>query len=403
MNLRCGTCGRTYPPTTVFRCRDCDTPLEATYEAELDPARTDAGDTLFEKYEPRLPSSGSVAGDEGETPLIRAGELEEELGVSQTVYLKDERRNPTGSFKDRAFAPALSLVEETGIGAVLTASTGNAAAACARYAARAGVDCYLLVDGDVPDGKLVEPGVYGADIVRVRGLFAGGRTAQERLLEAVSERLGAYLAFAFHPVNPILGEGVKTISYEVADQSSETVDVVITATGGGDNLAAQYRGYRELADAGVIDSPPQLVAAQAAGAAPLVAALEADSGSPVPVENPSSVASGISTPFAGQHALDAIRESGGTAVGVDDGEIVDGVTTLARTAGVWPEPASATVLPALEKLAARGSIDADDTVVLTITGSGYKHTGPVDAQLETVPSVGSDPDAVVEAFGNPPR
>lgn len=398
MKLQCPSCVTDYPPTTVFRCRTCDEPLRPVYETPLDPARIRMGDTLFEKYGNRLPSEGTLAGDEGETPLLRAAELEAALDIGASVYLKDERRNPTGSFKDRAFAPALSLATEAGRDSVLTASTGNAAAACARYAARAGMNCYLLVDDDVPAGKLTEPAVYGAETVRVTGLFDGGQAAQERVLRAVADRLDAYLAFAFHPVNAVVGEGLKTISYEVTEQLCDAPDVVISATGGGDNLAAQYRGYRELAAAGLIESPPRVVAAQAAGAAPLVDAVETGASAPTAVEHPETVASGIDAPFSGQHCLDAIRDSGGTAVGVSDEALVEAVTTLARTEGVWAEPASASVVPALAELNNRGALRADETVVLTITGSGHKHTHPVEENLEPVPTVECDPGRIAEAF-----
>lgn len=398
MALRCPDCSAAYPPTTLFQCRGCGGVLEAAYQRPLDPARIESGETLFEKYGARLPSRGSAAGDEGGTPLVRAADLERALDVAATVYLKDERRNPTGSFKDRAFAPAVSLAAEAGRDAVLTASTGNAATACARYAARAGLDCYVLVEERVPDGKLVEPRVYGADVVRVPDLFTGGQTGQERLLRAVTDRLGAYLAFAYQPLNAVVGEGVKTISYEVAEQLAGVPDVVVTATGGGDNLAGQYRGYEELRAAGLRSATPRMVAAQAAAAAPLADAVAAGAASPSEIENPSSIASGINTPFAGQHGLDAIRDSGGTAVGVADERLVDGVTTLARTTGVWPEPASATVVPALVELRDRGELDADDVVVLTITGSGHKHTEPVEARFESVPVVDRDPDAIAGAF-----
>lgn len=141
-----------------------------------------------------------------------------------------------------------------------------------------------------------------------------------------------------------------------------------------------------------------MVATQASGAAPLATAVEAGDSSPVEIDDPSTVASGISAPFAGQHPIDAIRESGGTAIGVDDAEIVDGVTTLARTTGIWPESASATVIPALEYLADCGEIARDDIVVLTITGSGHKHAEPVKSRLGDVPTVARDSTAIASAF-----
>lgn len=398
MQLHCSDCGRDYPPTTLFRCQACESILEAAYDEPIGTDFGRTGETLFERYGHRLPSRGSVAGDEGETPLVRASGLADALGVSATVYVKDERRNPTGSFKDRAFAPAISFAAESGWEAVVTASTGNAAAACARYATKAGLDCYLLSDEDAPAKKLLEPRVYGADVVRVPELFAGGETALGELLGTVAERSEAYLGFAYQPFNPVPAEGVKTISYEIAEQL--VPDVVVTATGGGDNIAAQYRGFRELRDAGVISQTPRMVAVQATGAAPIADAVATGADSPTTVQSPTTVASGIDAPFAGQHGLDAVRASGGTAVTVTDEELIEGVTTLSQSMGIWPEPASATVVPALERLSRRGDIDADDTVVVTVTGSGHKHTEPVEGRLGEVSTVTRDANAIVDALGS---
>lgn len=399
MKLQCTNCGREYPSTTRFGCRRCDYILQAVYDEPLSHRRIEAGKTMFEKYGHRLPSLGSAAGDEGNTPLLRADALADILDVPATVYLKDERRNPTGSFKDRAFAPVISLAAETGEETVMTASTGNSAAACARYAAQAGLNCALLVEAATPPKKLLEPCVYGADVVRVSDLFTGSEASLKRLLSDVAEQLDSYLAFAYQPFNAVLAEGVKTISYEVIEQLNWTApDIVITATGGGDNLAAQYRGFQEAQNAGFISKIPKMVAAQAIGAAPLAMAVDADETTPATIDTPSTVASGITTPFAGQHGLDAIYESDGTAIGVEDEELLDGVMALTQSVGVWPEPASATVVPTLARLAAREEVNEDDIIVLTITGSGHKHTEPVEAQLADVLTVARDPDAIAEGF-----
>jgi len=400
MHVVCPACSERHPPTATFGCANCGGPLAVTYEAPLDRERIETGRTLFEKYGNRLPSNGSAMGIEGGTPLIRADGLAAALDVEATLYLKDERRNPTGSFKDRALGPTVSLAAESGETAVVTASSGNAAAACAHYAARAGLDCYLLVEETVPAGKLTEPRAYGAEVVRVTDLFEGGEAALGDLLGDLAETLDAHLAFAYEPFNPVVGEGVKTVSYEVTEQLVWTApDVVVTATGGGDNLAAQHRGYVELIEAGLVDQVPRMVAAQAAGAAPVTEAIDRDLDVPPFVEHPDTLASGISAPFAGAHALDAIRESGGTAVAVSDEALVEGAALMARTTAVWPEPSSATVVPVVAELAARGDLDPDDVVVLTVTGSGHKHVEPFEATLADVPTVARDPVAVAAALG----
>jgi threonine synthase len=399
MQLACTECGEPYPPTATFGCTVCSGPLGVEYDDPLDPDAIAAGGTLFEKYGARLPSRGSVAGVEGDTPLVRADRLADELGIEATVHVKDERRNPTGSFKDRALAPAVSLAAESGERAVLTASSGNAAAACAHYAARAGLPCYLLVEATAPADKLVEPLAYGARTVRVEGLFEGGEAELASLLRALADRLDAYPTFAYRPFNPVVEAGVKTVSYEVAEALDWTApNVVVTATGGGDNLAAQHRGHRELREAGLVAETPRMVAAQAAGASPVVDAVETGADAPVPQDATDTVASGIDAPFAGRHAVVAIRESGGTAVGVTDDALLDGEAALARTAGIWAEPASAVVVPALAELAETGVVGPDDTVVLTVTGSGHKHVAPFRERLPALATVERSPDAVAEAF-----
>lgn len=395
MRIECSACGRQHVPTATFGCSSCGAELTVEYAADLDPDRARSGRTLFEKYGTRLPSSGSVAGIEGSTPLIRAESLERTLDCDATVYLKDERRNPTGSFKDRAFAPTVSLAAEAGIDALVTASSGNAATACAHYARRGGLTCYLLVPASTPRGKLVEPSTYGATVVRVSDLFDRGEREFLDLLEAVATEVDAYPALAYQAANPVPAEGVKTISYEVAnDLDRSAPDVVVTPTGGGDNLAAQFRGYRELERAEVIDRTPRMVAAQADGAAPLARAIETDRGTPVPIEDPDTVASGIGAPFAGQAALEAVRASDGTALAVGDERILDGASTLARSEAVWPEPASGAVVPALAELDRQGELAPDDVVVLTITGSGYKDVDRFERRIEGSETVATDVDEI---------
>ncbi|MFC3958793.1 threonine synthase [Halovivax cerinus] len=399
MRLECLRCGRQASRTDTVGCDACGGALSVRYDATLDPDRIAAGETLFERYGDRLPSAGSVAGIEGETPLVRADRLASSLDVDATVYVKDERRNPTSSFKDRAYAPAVSLAAEEGEEAVVTASTGNAAAACALYAARADLPCYLLVAGNAPAHKLTEPLAYGARAVRVDGLFDGGEVTLIDTLEAVADQLGAYLAFAYRPFNPVLEEGIKTISYEVAEALEWTSpDVVVTATGGGDNLVAQHRGFRELHEAGLVETTPRMVAAQAAGASAVVDAIERDAESPIPPSTTDTVASGIDATFASDRVVEVIRESGGTAIAVSDEALLDGERTLAKTTGVWAEPASAVVVPVLTELAARGTIGSGDVVVLTVTGSGHKHVEPFEPRLPTVERVDCDPDAVASAL-----
>lgn len=397
MQVNCLACDTIQDPLATFECDECGGSLIVDYEQPLDPSKFSNGRTLFEKYGERLPSDGSVAGVEGNTPLVLSKRLGDEFDTEATIHLKVEGQNPTNSFKDRALAPTVSLAMEEGEEAVFIASSGNAAGACAHYAARAGLDCYLLVEGTAPEQKLTQPRAYGAKTIRADGLFDGDEKALSDKLRELADRLDAYMVFPYRPFNPVLMEGVKTISYEVTEQLGTSPDVVVTPCAGGDNLSAQHRGYVELREAGVIDEVPRMVAVQPEGAPPLVKAIQ--HGSEKPISGPvDTIASGINAPFADPHALEAIRDSNGTAIAVSDDEIIEWTVRTARLTGVWPEVASAAVIPGLQKLIEQGEISPDENVVLTITGNGRNNLEPQLDHLPPVATADFEPEAIVRAF-----
>lgn len=398
MEIRCIDCGTIQETLATFNCHECGGSLIADYEKPLDPSKFSKGTTLFEKYGERLPSEGTVAGVEGDTPIITSKRLAREFNTQTSLHLKVEGHNPTNSFKDRALAPAVSLAKEQGETAVFIASSGNAAGACAHYAARAEMDCYLLVEESAPEEKLIQPRAYGANALRANGLFDGDEATLARKLADLAERLDAYMVFPYRPFNPIVMEGVKTISYEVVEQLGTSPDVVVTPCAGGDNLSAQYRGYVELQQADVIDEVPRMVVVQPEGAPPLVEAIQQGS------ENPISgavdtIASGINAPFADPHALEAIRRSSGTGIAVSDDEILEWTVRTAKLTGVWPEVASAAVMPGFKELVERGEIGPHEDVVLTITGNGRNNLGPQLDRLPQVSTADFEPEGIVEAFG----
>jgi threonine synthase len=398
MFLQCRECQADVDEALAYACPSCGGRLQAVSENTLRKERIVGGDTLHERYPGSLPSDGSLLGTEGETPLHRVERLATTLDTAADVYVKDERRNPTNSFKDRALGPTVSLASEEGADAVITASTGNGAAACAHYAARGGLDCYLLLDEKTPKEKVTEPLLYGAKALRVTDLFSLGRERFRNLLVDVADRLGAYLTVANQIFSPLPIEGVKTISYEVVRQLGwKAPDVVLTPVGGGDNLVAQYNGYREMKNAGFIDSLPRLVGVQAAGAAPLVEALDSGDAASVYIE-PDTIASGINVPFTTADALAAVRETDGTAITVDDPSLIDGEHTLAAAEGIWAEPASTVVVPALQKLINDNAISPDETVVLTVTAAGHKNVTPVQERLSPLQTASLDPEAIVDGL-----
>ena len=238
--------------------------------------------------------------------------------ASITSILRNEGRNPSGAFKDRGGALAAALALEAGASGVVTASSGNAAAAISAYCAAAGLTCLILLEPGNPATKLRQALATGAQVLPVDGIFRHGPQATSDLILQVADRLSYYPAFIWAPVNPYILEGIKTISYEIAAQLTGAPDVVICPVGGGDMFTAQWRGYLELKRAGVIDRLPRMIAVQSQQAPPLLQAFTADAERVPTLSYANSKISGINVPFTGDHALKAVRESSGVVVGVED-------------------------------------------------------------------------------------
>jgi threonine synthase len=327
------------------------------------------------RYPELLPlgkDSQRISLGEGGTPLIRARKLGELLGLTQ-LYLKDETRNPTGAFKDRALSVLISRAKQEGFSTVMTASSGNASSACAAYSARAGLKCYVLFQDGSPACKILQTTLYGALGLRVKKLFAGTPNNLTALLKEVSTSLRAYNSFCWALINPYALEGIKTIAYEVTQDLGWTEpDFVVTPSGGGDNLAGQWKGYVEFKKLGLMGRLPKMVCVQPEGAAALVGAWERHVDHVDPIQDPKTVASGLRAAYSGDHALKTLYDSDGLAIRVQDEQIVEWEKNLARYEGVWVEPSSATALAGLKVLKDRGVIDSSDLVVCTLTGAGFK-------------------------------
>lgn len=402
--LVCSGCGR--PAVLALgRCPACGAILRHEYApaALRALASLPAGPGL-DRYRAVLPVDVPVPFlGEGDTPLLRSARLGHDLGVDE-LWLKLEARNPTGAFKDRGGALAAALALEAGARGILTASSGNAAAAIAAYAAAAGLRCLVLLEPGNPEGKLRQIAVTGASLLPVAELFAHGPEALASLLREVASRRGDYLAFIWAPVNPSLGEAFKTISYEIAARLPGAPDLVVCPTGGGDLLAGQWRGWSELRQAGVVERLPRVVAVQSQLAAPLVAAFEAGRDRVEPLASARSSLSGINVAFSGEHALQAVRDSGGVALAVDEPRVFELQLRLAREEGLAVEPASAAALAAVEVLRARGLLRAGERVVCILTGAGFKDArfGSEAARTLAAP-VRFDADTIVAASrGAPP-
>jgi threonine synthase len=316
---------------------------------------------LIEAYRSRLPVSDAtpvVTLLEGATPLVPAQELSRRTGCE--VYLKVEGANPTGSFKDRGMTMAMSKAVEEGSHAVICASTGNTSASAAAYAARAGLVCAVLVpQGKIAMGKLAQALVHGAKLLQVDGNFDDCLTLASKL--AID-----YPVSLVNSVNQYRIEGQKTASFEIVDTLGDAPDIHCLPVGNAGNITAYWQGYREYAADGVANRTPRMWGFQAAGAAPIVAGKV--------VEQPQTIATAIriGNPASWTKALAARDESGGRIDAVTDRAILAAYRLLARSEGVFVEPASAASVAGLLQVAEAGELPAGSRVVCTVTGNGLK-------------------------------
>lgn len=382
--LRCSRCGTRYDASTgpTLCLRHDLGRLDITYDiARVGRSLTRGslrkrGTDIWRYHELLpVPSTYAVRLHEGGTPLIAAHRLGAHLGLKH-LYLKDETRNPTASFKDRAMAVGVAKARQLGAHTVVTASSGNAAAALAAYAAKANLTCYAFVLEGASVGKLAQLGLYGAHILKVRAVRPGQDPTVSLLLDAVRAR-GWYPCPSFGPFNPYQVEGPKTISYELGEKFGEAgPDWVLIPTGSTCLLAGIFRGFRDFHRLGLLDSIPHLAPVQPAGNAAFTRAVQAKRrfGEIEPEPHPSTVAAGLSDPFPwdGDVGLEAVRVSQGAAVAVPDPAILEAARDLARFEGVFAEPSGAAGVAGLRSLLEQGHLDSKDRVVVLVTGSGLK-------------------------------
>ncbi|MDO4720845.1 MAG: threonine synthase [Peptostreptococcaceae bacterium] len=297
---------------------------------------------------------------EGRTPLIRAFHLEEHLRFSGEIYLKFEGLNPTGSFKDRGMTLAVTKAVEEGSRAVICASTGNTSASAAAYAARAGLQAYVIIpDGKIAKGKLAQAIAYGACIIAIDGNF----DAALRMVREISER---------HPItmvnslNPHRIEGQKTASFEICDELGDAPDRLFLPVGNAGNITAYWKGFKEYLGCGLSRSLPVLMGYQAYGAAPLVLGH--------PVEEPETIATAIriGNPASSDKALQALAESKGQIDRIRDEDILKAQSLLARLEGIFAEPASCISIAGLILSKEQGLLPKNGRIVCVLTGNGLK-------------------------------
>ena len=342
---------------------------------------------VISKYRDRLPISDAtpiVTLKEGGTPLIHSGVLSDRTGCE--VWLKYEGANPTGSFKDRGMTVAISKAVEEGVKAVICASTGNTSASAAAYAAKAGIECGVLVpEGAIALGKLAQALVHGAKVIQVLGNF----DAALRMARDLVER---YPVALVNSVNPHRIEGQKTASFEIVEALGRAPDYHLLPVGNAGNITAYWKGYREERDAEHITFLPRMFGFQAAGAAPIVEGH--------PIERPSTIATAIriGNPASWTSAVEAARDSEGAIRAVSDRDILSAYRMLARE-GVFVEMASAASVAGLLQIAAEGLLSPGKTVVCVLTGHGLKDPDWAIAGAPKPAVIGPDPEAAATELG----
>lgn len=379
-HLECSACGTTYDHHQLMNvCPQCGKPLLARYDLET--ARqhltreqlTNRPANLW-RYAELLPVQNSAYRftlGEGFTPLLPLNRLGAALGMTH-LYAKDEGINPTGSFKARGLALAVSRAAELGVQAVAVPSAGNASSALAAYAARAGLPAYTFLPEDVPQAFIVEARLLGAEVTLVKGLI----TDCARLVrQGVDEGRWFDVSTLKEPYRV---EGKKTMGYELAEQMHwQLPDVIVYPTGGGTGIVGIWKAFDEMEALGWIGSQrPRMICVQSTGCAPMVRAFEAGADSAVPWQNADTIATGLRVPSAiGDFLiLRAVRDSGGTAIAVTDDEIRASQAEIGRLEGILVAPEAAATLAGLRHLIDQRAVSPDERVVLLITGNGLKYT-----------------------------
>ena len=318
---------------------------------------------VIARYASYLPVSSAtpvITLYEGNTPLIRANHFVDAIDGRFELWLKYEGLNPTCSFKDRGMTVAVSVARERGATAVICASTGNTSASAAAYAARAKMKCVVLLPhGNIALGKLAQALMYGATTIAVEGNF-------DEALRIVRELGETGKVEVVNSINPARIEGQKTAAFEICDALGRAPDFHFLPVGNAGNITAYWKGFKEYHSAGRSPSLPRMSGWQAAGAAPIVDGR--------PVEKPETVASAIriGNPASWQGALDAVKESNGHIDKVTDEEILAAYKVIARTEGLFAEPASCAALAGLIKCVKAGTLPRHSVVTATLTGHGLK-------------------------------
>jgi threonine synthase len=376
LGLKCRECERKYPKEPLHVCEFCFGPLEVDYNYEaiqksISRRSIEQGPESLWRYIDLLPIDGEPTDglNSGFTPLIRAKNLGDALGVKE-LYVKDDSVcHPTLSFKDRVVAIALSKSKEFNFDTVSCASTGNLANSVAANAAIANLKCYIFIPADLELGKIVASLVYAPTVVGIMGTY-------DEVNRLCSEIAGFYpWAFVNINIRPFYAEGSKTLCFELIEQLGwEAPDHIIAPAAGGSLVTKIGKALKEFHLLGLIEKPnTKIHVAQAEGCGPIVNTFKDNSDFVKPVK-PDTIAKSlaIGNPADGIYAVDTVRNSGGAGEHANDDEIVEAIKLLAATEGIFTETAGGVTLAATKKLIESGNIGRDERIVIAITGNGFK-------------------------------
>jgi threonine synthase len=402
---KCINCGSEYSiDEIVYFCRKCGDLLEIKYDQDALAKAVSKSEWRnkplsvwrYQDFMPISDPSKIISLNEGGTGLHLCKRLAKQLGIQQ-LYVKNEGENPTGSFKDRGMTVGVTKAVELGVKSVICASTGNTSASLAAYAAKAGLQCAVLIpSGKIAYGKLSQAMIYGAKVIQVRGNFD---ESLDIVLKLSEKHRTIYL---LNSINPFRIEGQKSLGFEICDQlNQEAPDRIIVPVGNAGNISAIWKGFSEFHALGVVEALPKMTGIQAAGSAPIANAIKSGSDTIVPVSAPETVATAIriGAPVSWKKAMTAIRESHGTAETVTDEEILSAQKMLARVEGLFVEPASASSIAGLIKLVDNGAIDKDERIVCVTTGHGLKDPDTAVKVSEKPVEVDAEISAIEEILG----
>ena len=383
LGLQCHLCNAMFPAEANYVCDKCLGPLEPVYDyaaIALTRQIIERRPKNLWRYRELLPITGEprTGFHSGFTPLVRCTRLAERLGVRE-LYIKDDSVNhPTLSYKDRVVSVAATRAAELGLEVLACASTGNLANSVSAHAARLGMECCVFIPDNLETGKVLGSAIFGPTILAI----AGNYDDVNRLCTQVADRFG--WGFVNINLRSYYAEGAKTLGFEVVEQLGwRFPDHLVSPVAGGTLLPRIGRGFREFKQIGLVEGDlPKIHAAQAAGCAPVANALLTGADE-LELVRPNTIAKSIAigNPADGQQVLQTVRSTGGSGTKVSDEEIVAAIRLLAETEGIFTEPAGGTTLAGTIDLVNRGVIGRDESVVVCVTGNGYKTTEVVSGQL----------------------